>query len=135
MEHRRSKEPRFQYNDWAWDNWHAAKDQQETIRQNIRAIAKHQGRTILSMTDWFKLNGSQLSRLGLYRKRTDKRQTDYKMIVLVTWSRELFVPTWLLLHPNPFEFPDILEESIRLYKRAQIDRLRQSIEKGEGRKV
>jgi hypothetical protein len=130
MEHGKAKARRYTFNDWSQGNWHAAKDQQETIRQNIRAIAKHQGRTILSMTDWFKLNGSQLSRLGLYRKRTDKRQTDYKMIVLVTWSRELFVPTWLLLHPEPMQFPEILADSIRLYKRAQIDRLRQSIEKG-----
>jgi hypothetical protein len=120
---------RFRRSEWSFSNLSHAYDVQHQIRINIKLILKHQNRKVLDSVKRFKDEGSTMGRNALYRKREDIQHV-WSLLAVAIWSRELFVPTWLLLHPDPFQFPDILEESIRLYKRAQIDRLRQSIEKG-----
>jgi len=125
--------PKFRTGEWSEANFTEAYRTQHIVRGNIRAILKYQDRKVMTSIKRFNKEGSTLGRAALYRSETE-RQPVWGLISIAVWSRELFVPTWLLLHPEPMQFPEILKESIRLYKKAQIDRLRQSIEKGEGRK-
>jgi hypothetical protein len=123
------KRGKFRRSPWSYANVVKAYDEQEVIKANIKAIVRFQNRSVIEIIRFFNDQGSTLGRQALYRTRKDK-QTLWGILAIAVWSRELFVPTWLLLHPEPMQFSEILKESIRLYKRAQIDRLRQSIEKG-----